>query len=158
MVRALETGAISAEGCFNLGPAMRARIVQNMNLTGHIAGHKYRHLSKNHCLEVPRFGDFAFVGNGMPFGSQEDPRTLEFNCRMGDPETQPIMARLKSDLAELFELAIDGHLDRAEVTWDRRTALGVVLAAHGYPEAPRAGDAIDGLDPDGNRLMAVQIL
>ena len=92
----------------------------------------------------------GFLYAGLMIDEAGNPRTLEFNCRMGDPETQPIMARLKSDLAELFELAIDGHLDRAEVTWDRRTALGVVLAAHGYPEAPRAGDAIDGLDPEGN--------
>jgi phosphoribosylamine--glycine ligase len=92
----------------------------------------------------------GFLYAGLMIDEAGNPRTLEFNCRMGDPETQPIMARLKSDLAELFELAIDGHLDRAEVTWDRRTALGVVLAAHGYPEAPRAGDPIDGLDPEGN--------
>jgi phosphoribosylamine--glycine ligase len=92
----------------------------------------------------------GFLYAGLMIDEAGNPRTLEFNCRMGDPETQPIMARLKSDLADLFELAIDGHLDRAEVTWDRRTALGVVLAAHGYPDAPRAGDVIDGLDPGGN--------
>jgi phosphoribosylamine--glycine ligase len=92
----------------------------------------------------------GFLYAGLMIDDAGNPRTLEFNCRMGDPETQPIMARLKSDLAELFELAIDGHLDRAEVTWDRRTALGVVLAAHGYPEAPRAGDPIEGLPGDGN--------
>jgi len=78
------------------------------------------------------------------------PRTLEFNCRMGDPETQPIMARIKSDLAAVFEKAIDGKLDEAEITWDRRTALGVVLAAHGYPDDPRKGDLINGLPANGN--------
>jgi phosphoribosylamine--glycine ligase len=78
------------------------------------------------------------------------PRTLEFNCRMGDPETQPIMARIRSDLAAVFEKAIDGRLDEAEITWDRRTALGVVLAAHNYPEEPRKGDAITGLPANGN--------
>jgi len=72
-------------------------------------------------------------------------KVLEFNCRMGDPETQPIMLRLKSDLVELIDAAIDAHLDRVEPAWDRRAALGVVMAAAGYPEAPRRGDAIDGL-------------
>jgi phosphoribosylamine--glycine ligase len=71
---------------------------------------------------------------------------LEFNCRLGDPETQPIMLRLKSDLVELALHAVDGALDRVEAEWDRRAALGVVLAAHGYPENPRTGDAIEGLD------------
>jgi phosphoribosylamine--glycine ligase len=70
---------------------------------------------------------------------------------MGDPETQPIMARIKSDLATVFEQAIDGRLDEAEIAWDRRTALGVVIAAHGYPDDPRKGDAITGLPEDGNR-------
>jgi len=74
------------------------------------------------------------------------PRVLEFNCRMGDPETQPIMVRLKSDLVDLLEHAIDGTLDVIDAEWDRRAALGVVLAAAGYPEAPRKGDVIRGLD------------
>jgi phosphoribosylamine--glycine ligase len=67
---------------------------------------------------------------------------------MGDPETQPIMARLKSDLSVVFEKAIAGQLDQVELEWDRRTALGVVLAAHGYPENPRKGDAITGIPPE----------
>jgi phosphoribosylamine--glycine ligase len=92
----------------------------------------------------------GFLYAGLMIDDAGNPRTLEFNCRMGDPETQPIMARLKSDLAEIFELAIDGRLDSAEVAWDRRPALGVVLAAHGYPDDPRRGDVIDGLAPDGN--------
>ena len=72
-------------------------------------------------------------------------RVLEFNCRMGDPETQPIMMRLKSDLAELVEVALAGGLDTAEAHWDPRVALGVVLAAAGYPDSPRKGDVIHGL-------------
>jgi phosphoribosylamine--glycine ligase len=87
----------------------------------------------------------GFLYAGLMIDPQGRVRTLEFNCRMGDPETQPIMARIKSDLTEVFEHAIAGTLDRAEIDWDRRTALGVVLAAHGYPDDPRAGDAIDGV-------------
>ena len=75
--------------------------------------------------------------------------TLEFNCRLGDPETQPILMRLKSDLLTLFESVLYGGLDRAEAHWDPRVALAVVLAAHGYPEAPRKGDVITGLPPAG---------
>ncbi|MFZ5483377.1 MAG: phosphoribosylamine--glycine ligase [Pseudomonadota bacterium] len=71
---------------------------------------------------------------------------LEFNCRFGDPETQPIMMRLKSDFTVLVEAAIHGRLDQVEAEWDRRVALGVVLAAAGYPDNPRKGDAITGLD------------
>jgi phosphoribosylamine--glycine ligase len=74
---------------------------------------------------------------------------LEFNCRFGDPETQPIMMRLKSDFAALVEAAINGKLDQAEAEWDRRVALGVVLAAAGYPDSPRKGDAISGLNAKG---------
>src|SRR5258706_12867751 len=73
------------------------------------------------------------------------PRTLDFNCRLGDPETQPILLRLKSDLLELIEHALGGTLDQAEAQWDRRCALGVVLAAAGYPDEPRKGDRIAGL-------------
>jgi phosphoribosylamine--glycine ligase len=87
----------------------------------------------------------GFLYAGLMIDPQGRVKTLEFNCRMGDPETQPIMARIKSDLTEVFEHAIAGTLDRAEIEWDRRTALGVVLAAHGYPDAPRAGDPIEGL-------------
>jgi phosphoribosylamine--glycine ligase len=74
-------------------------------------------------------------------------KVVEFNCRMGDPETQPIMMRLKSDLIDLIEHAVDGTLDKVEAQWDARAALGVVLAAHGYPDNPRKGDVISGL-PD----------
>ena len=72
-------------------------------------------------------------------------KTLEFNCRMGDPETQPIMMRLKSDLFDVMMAATSGKLDEVELEWDRRVALGVVMAAHGYPLSPRKGDAITGL-------------
>ncbi len=72
-------------------------------------------------------------------------RTLEFNTRMGDPETQPILMRLKSDLYEVLLHATDGTLDQVELDWDRRVALGVVLAAGGYPGEPRKGDVIRGL-------------
>lgn len=77
--------------------------------------------------------------------AQGNPKTLEFNCRLGDPETQPIMARLKGDFSNVIEHAIAGTLNKVELEWDRRTALGVVLAAHGYPEAPRKGDLISGI-------------
>ena len=92
----------------------------------------------------------GFLYAGLMIDEAGQPRTLEFNCRMGDPETQPIMARIKSDLASVFEKAIDGRLDEAEIVWDRRTALGVVLAAAGYPESPRSGDPIEGLPTSGN--------
>jgi phosphoribosylamine--glycine ligase len=75
-------------------------------------------------------------------------KVLEFNCRLGDPETQPILVRLKSDLVELFEHAVHGTLDAATAEWDRRAALGVVMAAAGYPGEPRKGDAISGLDAE----------
>jgi phosphoribosylamine--glycine ligase len=89
----------------------------------------------------------GFLYAGLMIDSTGRPRTLEFNCRMGDPETQPIMARIKSDLTEVFEHAIAGTLDRIEIDWDRRTALGVVLAARGYPDDPLRGDVIEGVGP-----------
>ncbi|WP_175700145.1 phosphoribosylamine--glycine ligase [Burkholderia ambifaria] len=90
-----------------------------------------------------RFTGFLYAG--LMIDKEGNPRTLEFNCRMGDPETQPIMARLKSDFSKVVEQAIAGTLDSVELDWDRRTALGVVLAAHGYPDAPRKGDRINGI-------------
>jgi phosphoribosylamine---glycine ligase len=87
----------------------------------------------------------GFLYAGLMIDSAGNPRTLEFNCRLGDPETQPILLRLKSDLLELVEHALAGTLDQAEAQWDRRCALGVVLAAAGYPEEPRKGDRIDGI-------------
>ncbi len=87
----------------------------------------------------------GFLYAGLMIDGEGRPRVVEFNCRMGDPETQPIMMRLKTDLADLIEAAIAGRLDRTEAEWDRRFALGVVLAAAGYPENPRKGDLISGL-------------
>ncbi|GAA5171629.1 phosphoribosylamine--glycine ligase [Viridibacterium curvum] len=88
----------------------------------------------------------GFLYAGLMIDESGAPRVVEFNCRMGDPETQPIMMRLKTDLVDLVEAAIEGRLDSVEADWDRRVALGVVLAAHGYPENPRKGDVIEGLD------------
>lgn len=90
----------------------------------------------------------GFLYAGLMIDADGQPRTVEFNCRMGDPETQPIMMRMKSDLVDLLEHAIDGTLDRAEVSWDRRAALGVVIAAGGYPDTPRSGDPITALPTD----------
>ncbi len=95
---------------------------------------------------VPYVG-FLYAGLIITAGGQV--KVLEFNCRMGDPETQPMMMRLKSDLTTLIEPALGGDLDRAETRWDPRVALGVVLAAAGYPEAPRKGDVIHGLPEAG---------
>ena len=87
----------------------------------------------------------GFLYAGLMIDDKGNPRTLEFNCRMGDPETQPIMARLKSDLVTVMEHACNGTLDTVALEWDRRTAVGVVLAAAGYPDTPRKGDVIDGI-------------
>jgi phosphoribosylamine--glycine ligase len=87
----------------------------------------------------------GFLYAGLMIDAEGIPRVVEFNCRLGDPETQPIFLRLKSDFFEIVEHAIDGTLDRVEAQWDRRAALGVVLAAAGYPDAPRKGDEIRGL-------------
>ena len=93
----------------------------------------------------------GFLYAGLMIDESGTPRTLEFNCRLGDPETQPIILRLKSDLLDLIEHALEGTLDEAEVQWDRRAALGVVVAAAGYPEEPRKGDVISGLPkPDAD--------
>jgi phosphoribosylamine--glycine ligase len=87
----------------------------------------------------------GFLYAGLMIDKGGNPKTLEFNCRLGDPETQPIILRLKSDLLELIDAALDGRLQRVEPQWDRRAALGVVVAAAGYPEEPRKNDAISGL-------------
>jgi phosphoribosylamine--glycine ligase len=88
----------------------------------------------------------GFLYAGVMIDGSGHPKVLEFNCRMGDPETQPIMVRLKSDLVDLLEHGVSGTLDRADASWDRRAALGVVLAARGYPENPVPGGVIEGLD------------
>ncbi|MFZ2854509.1 MAG: phosphoribosylamine--glycine ligase [Rhodocyclaceae bacterium] len=87
----------------------------------------------------------GFLYAGLMIGKDGSVKTVEFNCRMGDPETQPIMMRLKSDLLTLLEHAVAGKLDQVEAEWDRRVALGVVLAAANYPGTPRKGDVISGL-------------
>ena len=87
----------------------------------------------------------GFLYAGLMIDAQGHPRTLEFNTRMGDPETQPILMRLKSDLVDVLLAATAGKLDAVQLQWDRRVALGVVMAAQGYPAAPRKGDVITGL-------------
>jgi phosphoribosylamine--glycine ligase len=91
----------------------------------------------------------GFLYAGLMIAPDGTVKTLEFNCRMGDPETQPIMLRLKSDLVDLVEAAVHARLKSIEAEWDRRVALGVVMAAAGYPESPRKGDTIHGLPPHG---------
>lgn len=95
----------------------------------------------------------GFLYAGLMIDAKGHPKTLEFNCRMGDPETQPIFMRLKSDLVDVMNAAVDGKLDQLELQWDRRTALGVVMAAYGYPESPRKGDAITGIAPEADDAM-----
>ena len=115
-------------------PAMHARIMREVILPA---------VNGMAADGIPYSG---FLYAGVMIDSAGNPKVLEFNCRLGDPETQPIMVRLKSDLVDLVEHAVNGSLDRADAEWDRRAALGVVLAAHGYPENPRAGDVIEGLN------------
>ena len=95
----------------------------------------------------------GFLYAGLMIDANGNPKTLEFNCRMGDPETQPIMARLKSDLVAVMEHAVNGTLDAVELEWDRRTAVGVVMAAAGYPDSPRKGDVIDGIPAETNECI-----
>ncbi len=95
----------------------------------------------------------GFLYAGLMIDAQGKPKTLEFNCRMGDPETQPILMRLKSDLFDVMMAATSEGLDTLELEWDRRVALGVVLAAAGYPMQPRKGDAITGLPADSLDAM-----
>ena len=90
----------------------------------------------------------GFLYAGLMIDEKGQPKTLEFNCRMGDPETQPIMMRLKSDLLDVMLAATSEKLDTVELEWDRRVALGVVMAAAGYPANPRKGDVITGLPKD----------
>jgi phosphoribosylamine--glycine ligase len=92
----------------------------------------------------------GFLYAGLMISPDGNVKTLDFNCRMGDPETQPIMLRMKSDLVALAEHAVNGTLDQAEVDWDRRTALGVVMASANYPDTPKLGDEITGLPSDLN--------
>jgi len=95
------------------------------------------------------YSGFLYAGLMINAGN---PRVLEFNCRLGDPETQPILLRLKSDLFELIDGAVEGKLDRLRADWDRRAALGVVIAAANYPDAPKKGDVISGLPAPADDL------
>ena len=95
----------------------------------------------------------GFLYAGLMIDGQGQPKTLEFNTRMGDPETQPILMRLKTDFVDVLLAATDGRLDQVELEWDRRTALGVVMAAAGYPESPRKGDLISGLPAEADDAM-----
>ena len=95
----------------------------------------------------------GFLYAGLMIDAQGQARTLEFNTRLGDPEAQPILMRLKDDLFDVLLHATDGTLAQVDLQWDRRVALGVVMAAAGYPQAPRAGDAISGLPADADDLM-----
>ena len=95
----------------------------------------------------------GFLYAGLMIDAQGKPKTLEFNCRMGDPETQPIMMRLKTDLVDVMLAATSGALDKIELEWDRRPALGVVMAAPGYPLHPRKGDVIAGLPLEADDCM-----
>lgn len=103
----------------------------------------------------------GFLYAGLMIDKSGTPYTIEFNCRLGDPETQPIMMRLKSDLFEIIEHAVAGTLDKADADWDRRVALGIVFAAANYPGTPRTGDLITGLPPnaeDGHVFHAATAL
>ncbi|HBK47729.1 MAG TPA: phosphoribosylamine--glycine ligase [Xanthomonadaceae bacterium] len=97
----------------------------------------------------------GFLYAGLMIDQSGAPKVIEFNVRFGDPETQPVMLRLQSDLLELVEAAIDGRLDTVQAQWDPRPSLGVVLAARPYPETPRTGDVIAGLDavPEGAKVF-----
>jgi phosphoribosylamine--glycine ligase len=90
----------------------------------------------------------GFLYAGLMIDRHGAPKVIEFNVRFGDPETQPIMLRLQSDLVELIEAALSGRLKGLQVQWDPRPAIGVVMAAHGYPGKVRGGDPIEGLDHD----------
>ncbi|MGV7209674.1 phosphoribosylamine--glycine ligase [Oxalobacteraceae bacterium A2-2] len=117
-------------------PSMHARVMREI-INPTIAG-----MTKD---GIPFTG---FLYAGLMIDAAGNPKTLEFNCRMGDPETQPIMARLKTDLVSVMEHAVNGTLDAVELEWDRRTAVGVVLAAAGYPDAPVKGAVIEGIPAD----------
>ena len=97
----------------------------------------------------------GFLNAGLMVAPNGTCKVLEFNCRFGDPETQPIMMRLQSDLVELCQNAVDGKLDQTQIQFDSRAAVGVVLAAGGYPDDYRKGDVISGLPQADNREAKV---
>jgi phosphoribosylamine--glycine ligase len=115
-------------------PAQHARIMQEVMLPA-VAG-----------LAADGTPYTGFLYAGIMVTRDGTPHVLEFNCRFGDPEAQPVLMRLTSDLTRLVEAALDGHLDSVTAEWDPRTAVGVVVAAAGYPEAPAKGDRIAGLE------------
>jgi phosphoribosylamine--glycine ligase len=92
----------------------------------------------------------GFLYAGLMIGPNNEVKTLEFNCRMGDPETQPIMARLKSDFVDVLMHADQQTLDQVDLEWDSRVALGIVMAAYNYPDTPRLGDEITGIPPQSD--------
>ncbi len=94
----------------------------------------------------------GFLYAGLMITPEGVPKVVEFNARLGDPETQPIMLRLKSDLIALIEASLEQRIDQVECEWDRRATVGVVMAAAGYPDNPQKGDAIDGLPAKGNKM------
>ena len=100
----------------------------------------------------------GFLYAGLMIDAQGRPKTVEFNARLGDPEAEVILMRLKSDLFDVLTHAADGTLDKLELHWDRRTALGVVMAAHGYPLNPRKGDVVSGLPPPAHAHAATDPL
>mgnify|MGYP001386733456 CR=1 FL=1 len=95
----------------------------------------------------------GFLYAGLMIDETGQPKVIEFNCRFGDPETQPIIMRLESDLVELCLAAVEGKLDEAQAKWDPRPALGVVMAAANYPDTPQTGDAISGLDSADSNIV-----
>jgi phosphoribosylamine---glycine ligase len=119
-------------------PELHARVMRQVMLPA-IAG-----MAEEGCEYT------GFLYAGLMIDGSGALHALEFNCRLGDPETQPILMRLKSDLVDLLQHAIDGRLDRIEASWDARVALGVVVAAQGYPDAPRRGDPIEALPADAD--------
>lgn len=114
-------------------PSLHAKILQDI-IHPVIAGMKQEGINYS-----------GFLYAGLMITSDNQVKVLEFNCRLGDPETQPIMLRLRSDLFEVIEHAVNGSLDKIDIEWDKRAALGVVMAAHGYPENPTRDDVIHGL-------------
>ena len=99
----------------------------------------------------------GFLYAGLMISGQNEPKVLEFNCRFGDPETQPIMMRLRSDLVELIQSCFDGTIESFPIEWDERTALGIIMASSGYPEKYETGFVINGLDLIDQKSSDVKI-
>lgn len=125
-------------------PALHARIMHEV----------IQPVMKGMAQEGESYTGFLYAG--LMISKDGSIKVLEFNCRMGDPETEPIMLRLKSDLLTLLEHGVNGTLNQVEAEWDRRVALGVVMAAHGYPATPRQGDVIKGLPRNDHNLAVVE--